>query len=71
LQLAAKSARRADESPFGALSGLTLTKMLHILRQPKANFVIAKFGLNPLAELSQIFCKKARRAKILVVENGM
>jgi hypothetical protein len=48
LQLAAKSARRADESPFGGtLSGLTLTKMHSILRQPKANFATAKFGFNP------------------------
>jgi hypothetical protein len=45
LQPTAKSARRADESPFGALSGLTLTKMRSILRQPKANFATAKFGL--------------------------
>jgi Putative DNA-binding domain len=33
---------------FGALSGLTLTKMLRILRQPKANFAIAKFYLTTL-----------------------
>jgi hypothetical protein len=30
---------------LGALSGLTLTKMRSILRQPKANFAIAKFGI--------------------------
>jgi hypothetical protein len=34
------------KAPKRALSGLTLTKMLCILRQPKANFAIAKFGLN-------------------------
>jgi hypothetical protein len=33
LQPTAKSARRADESPKRALSGLTLTKMRSILRQ--------------------------------------
>jgi hypothetical protein len=51
LQLAAKSARRADESPLGALSGLTLTKMRSILRQPKANFATAKFGFNTAYKL--------------------
>jgi hypothetical protein len=59
LQLAAKSARRADESPFwGALSGLTLTKMRSILRQPKANFAIAKFGLKDTGFLSPEPVKK-------------
>jgi hypothetical protein len=43
--LAAKSARRAEESPKRAFSGLTLTKMLCVLRQQQANFATAKFGL--------------------------
>jgi hypothetical protein len=46
LQLAAKSARTAEESTKRAFSGLTLTKMPCILRQPQANFATAKFGLS-------------------------
>jgi hypothetical protein len=60
LQLAAKSARRSEVLPLRAKFGVNLmtfqsqrdqyasrlTKMLRILRQPKANFAIAKFGFN-------------------------
>ncbi|MCA4894508.1 MAG: hypothetical protein ING84_05815 [Cytophagales bacterium] len=46
LPLAAKPARRGEESPKRAFSGSTLTKMLCMLRQPLANFATVKFGLN-------------------------
>jgi hypothetical protein len=40
-----KTCPKGRRKPFWeALSGLTLTKMLRILRQPKANFAEAKFG---------------------------
>jgi hypothetical protein len=42
LPLAAKPARRGEESPKRAFSGSTLTKMLCMLRQPLANFATAK-----------------------------
>jgi O-antigen/teichoic acid export membrane protein len=42
--------------PKRALSGLTLTKMRSILRQPKANFAIAKFGFNtPGSDTGKLF----------------
>jgi hypothetical protein len=43
---------KGRRKPFwGALSGLTLTKILSILRQPKANFATAKFGFNASCEI--------------------
>jgi hypothetical protein len=42
LQLAAKSAHRADESPFVGFAGVNPDKMLRILRQSKANFCYGK-----------------------------
>ncbi len=64
MQLAAKSARRADESPIRALSGLTLTKMPCILRQPQANFATAKFRKKKALCLTKGFLVSAQKNKL-------